>query len=68
MCVHGFEGKGAWWAAVLGLIINGEDPAAGRTGKAGARRPIGKGLSSYQLFRASLDLLGKVSFSSFTST
>ncbi|KAF8841474.1 Nrap protein [Paxillus ammoniavirescens] len=62
MCVHGFEGKGAWWAAVLGLIINGEDPAAGRTGKAGARRPIGKGLSSYQLFRASLDLLAKRDF------
>ncbi|KIK81853.1 hypothetical protein PAXRUDRAFT_832582 [Paxillus rubicundulus Ve08.2h10] len=62
MCVHGFEGKGAWWAAVLGLIINGEDPAVGRTGKAGARRPIGKGLSSYQLFRASLDFLAKRDF------
>lgn len=25
MCVRGFEGKGAWWAAVIGLLIGGED-------------------------------------------
>ncbi|KAF9244276.1 Nrap protein [Melanogaster broomeanus] len=64
MCVHGFEGKGSWWAAILGLIMNGEEPPAGKKEKIGARRPIGKGLSSYQLFRASLDFLAKHEFGS----
>ncbi|KAF9219296.1 Nrap protein [Gyrodon lividus] len=62
MCVRGFEGKGSWWAAVLGLIINGEEPVVGKTGKAGTRRPMGNGLSSYQLFRASLDFLANHEF------
>lgn len=57
MCVRGFEGKGGWWAAVLGLLIGGEERSgSAKSGK--ARRPIGKGLSSYQLFRAALDFLG----------
>lgn len=60
LCIHGFEGKGSWWASVLGLVLDGEEPVSvpGK-GKAGGRKSVGKGLSSYQLFRASLDFLGK---------
>lgn len=57
MCVRGFEGKGFWWNEVLGLVVLGEDTG---TGKSNARKPLGKGLSSYQLFRAALDFFGKV--------
>ncbi|KAH0828604.1 Nrap protein [Lanmaoa asiatica] len=61
LCIHGFEGKGSWWASVLGFILDGEEPVSvlGK-GKVGGRRSVGKGLSSYQLFRASLDFLGKI--------
>lgn len=61
LCIHGFEGKGSWWASVLGFLLDGEEPVSvlGK-GVVGRRRFIGKGLSSYQLFRASLDLLGKI--------
>ena len=61
LCIHGFEGKGSWWASVLGFLLDGEEPVSvlGK-GMAGRRRFVGKGLSSYQLFRASLDLLGKI--------
>lgn len=45
---------------MLGIIIDGEEPVPvlGK-GLVGRRRSVGKGLSSYQLFRASLDFLGK---------
>ena len=56
LCVRGFEGKGGWWAAVIGLLLNGEEGGDGKKGR--LRRPVGTGLSSYQLFRAALDLLG----------
>jgi U3 small nucleolar RNA-associated protein 22 len=56
LCVRGFEGKGGWWAAVVGLLLNGEEGGGGKSGK--LRRPVGKGLSSYQIFKAALDFLG----------
>ena len=61
LCIHGFEGKGSWWASVLGVLVDGEEPVSvlGK-GMSGRRRSVGKGLSSYQLFRASLDFLGKI--------
>ena len=61
LCIHGFEGKGSWWTSVLGVLVDGEEhvPVLGKH-KAGRRKPVGKGLSSYQLFRASLDFLGKI--------
>lgn len=60
LCVRGFEGKGIWWAAVLDLLVNGEERAAGKLSKAASKRkPLGKGLSSYQLFRAALDFFGE---------
>ena len=54
ICIRGFEGAGPWWNAVLGLLVCGEEPRGGP--KAG-RRPLGNGLSSYQLFKAALDFL-----------
>jgi U3 small nucleolar RNA-associated protein 22 len=53
-CIRGFEGAGPWWNAVLELLIRGEGPS-GRTKT--RRRPLGNGLSSYQLFKATLDFL-----------
>lgn len=61
--VRGFDSKGPWWIALLVLLILGEEPtsAGKRLGKA-KRKPLGKGLSSYQLFRAVLDFLAKHNF------
>jgi U3 small nucleolar RNA-associated protein 22 len=52
--VRGFEGKGGWWAAIIGLLVGGEGGRENRN----PRKPVGKGLSSYQMFRAALDFLG----------
>ena len=47
----------------LDLLVSGEEPISGAFGGNGktvtGRKPLGKGLSSYQLFRAALDFLGK---------
>lgn len=56
MCVRGFESKGGWWAAIITLLVVGEEGGGGKKGK--LRRPVGTGLSSYQMFRAALDFLG----------
>lgn len=62
-CVAGFEGLGAWWACILEVLILGEEPfpenGSGIGKKRGQRPSVGKGLSSYQLFRAALDFLGE---------
>lgn len=57
-CVRGFEDKGLWWAAIIVLLVHGEEVGPGQRRK---RKPLGKGLSSYQFFRAVLDFLGKIS-------
>ncbi|EIN13041.1 Nrap protein [Punctularia strigosozonata HHB-11173 SS5] len=65
LCVDGFETKGPWWNALLELVVNGEEPtsATGLKRKTiGSRRALGKGLSSYQLFRAVLDVLSRHDF------
>ena len=53
-CIRGFESAGPWWSAVLELLIRGEGPSGRSKAK---RRPLGNGLSSYQLFKAALDFL-----------
>jgi U3 small nucleolar RNA-associated protein 22 len=62
-CVVGFEGLGAWWTCILEVLILGEESYSengGEKGKKKGQRPsVGKGLSSYQLFRAALDFLGE---------
>ncbi|KAF8965448.1 Nrap protein [Flammula alnicola] len=61
MCIHGFEGAGPWWWSVLALLLNGEERRSGAT-KANKRKSVGKGLSSYQLFKAALEFLAKHDF------
>ncbi|KAJ4474074.1 Nrap protein [Lentinula edodes] len=62
--VQGFDGKGPWWAALLMYLVLGEETtSAGRKfGGRGKKKQLGKGLSSYQLFRAALDFLAKHDF------
>ncbi|KAI0266446.1 pre-rRNA processing protein Utp22 [Gloeopeniophorella convolvens] len=59
LCVRGFEGSGPWWNTVLEALILGEEPHSKIKTK---RRPLGKGLSSYQLFKATLDFLSRHDF------
>lgn len=59
LLVRGFEASGALWPAVLDLLISGEESSPGPSRQTTKRKPLGKGLSSYQLFRAALDLLGR---------
>ena len=58
LCVHGFKGKGSWWNGLLDLLVRGEEPTVTAGPKASTRRALGRGLSSYQMFRAALDVLG----------
>lgn len=57
LCVRGFADRGTWWSALLGLLIAGEERAG--ASKSSKRKPLGRGLSSYQLFRGALDFLCK---------
>lgn len=59
--VHGFESLGVWWACIIGLLVEGEEPWNGGNEKLiTKRRKLGRGLSSYQLFRGALDFLGEL--------
>ncbi|KAF7800159.1 hypothetical protein EIP86_011405 [Pleurotus ostreatoroseus] len=63
LSVRGFEGKGMFWASVLDLLISGEETSEHVIGRsASQRKPLGKGLSSYQLFRAALDFFVRHDF------
>lgn len=55
LCVHGFEARGSWWAALLGALIVGEERAD--IPLSSKKKPLGRGLSSYQLFRSAMDFL-----------
>ncbi|KAI0067104.1 Nrap protein [Artomyces pyxidatus] len=59
MCVRGFEGAGAWWGSLLEMLVLGEEPVGLLKPK---NKPLGKGLSSYQLFKAALDFLSRHDF------
>ncbi|KDQ55434.1 hypothetical protein JAAARDRAFT_692207 [Jaapia argillacea MUCL 33604] len=70
LCVFGFEGRGSWWGGLLEMLVTGEEHESGML-KSTKRKPLGKGLSSYQLFRAALDFLARHDFekdSIFTKT
>ena len=53
----GFESRGMLWSALLSLVIAGGDRVNATGGSTQALRPIGRGISSYQLFKAALNLL-----------
>lgn len=57
-CVRGFQDMGPWWAFLLSAVMNGEEST--QDGKPSKRKPLGKGLSSYQLFKAALDFIGEL--------
>ena len=56
-CIRGFEGNGSWWPCIFALLLCGEKPIEGG-GSVSRKRTVGKGLSSYQLFKAALEFLG----------
>lgn len=58
--VHGFEIVGGeWWGFLIGYLVFGDN------GKnRGNKKPLGRGLSSYQLFRGALDFLAHHDFES----
>ncbi|EJD08517.1 Nrap protein [Fomitiporia mediterranea MF3/22] len=61
--VSGFEGNGYFWTGVMHVIVVGEEDFGEKGGKKRTlRRPVGRGLSSYQLFRAALDFLANHAF------
>ncbi|EJD34800.1 Nrap-domain-containing protein [Auricularia subglabra TFB-10046 SS5] len=60
--VAGFAGRGAWWACVLGVLLAGEEDVGKAKAKFRARKTVGRGLSSYQLFKAALDFLAHRDF------
>ncbi|KAF8178500.1 Nrap protein [Pholiota molesta] len=62
MCIRGFEGAGPWWWSILALLLNGEERRPGATKANNKRKSVGKGLSSYQLFKAALEFLAKHDF------
>ncbi|KAG2138449.1 Nrap protein [Suillus bovinus] len=62
LCVRGFERKGPFWAGLLRYLSSGNEPVGTKSGSAKSRKPLGKGLSSYQLFKAALDFLAKQKF------
>jgi U3 small nucleolar RNA-associated protein 22 len=55
----GFEQRGAMWAALLELVVFGEETGMKKGRGEKRRRPLGRGLSSYQLFKATLDFIGE---------
>jgi U3 small nucleolar RNA-associated protein 22 len=58
-CIVGFENLGPWWATLVELLIFGEEASFHSGSKKQLRKALGTGLSSYQLFRAVIDFLGK---------
>lgn len=59
LCIAGFESANFFWSAVLDLTFNGEEPKTSTSTKSTTRKTLGRGLSSYQLFRSALDFLGR---------
>lgn len=60
MSVRGFESMGVWWVGILSLVVFGEENTGKSVGLGlGKRKALGRGLSSYQMFKAALDFLGE---------
>ncbi|KLO15197.1 Nrap protein [Schizopora paradoxa] len=62
--VFGLVGRGYFWTALFAMLVLGQESSQVNGKKSGAHgRTVGKGLSSYQLFRAALDFLARHDFS-----
>ena len=53
--VLGFEDRGPFWSGLLELMIKGDGSTKGNKSRV---KPVGRGLSSYQLFKATIGFLG----------
>lgn len=53
--VLGFEDRGPFWSGLLELMVKGDAPTKGSNSRV---KPAGRGLSSYQLFKATIGFLG----------
>lgn len=53
--ILGFEDRGPFWPGLLELMVNGDAQAKGSKSRV---KPVGRGLSSYQLFKATIGFLG----------
>lgn len=53
--VLGFEDRGPFWSGLLELMVNGNASIKGSKSRV---KPVGRGLSSYQLFKATIGFLG----------
>lgn len=53
--IVGFEGRGIWWHALLVFLVYGNERTPGLPST--KRTQVGRGLSSYQLFRSALGFL-----------
>lgn len=62
--ILGFDALGAWWPFLVSVVVLGSEDANSKKAK---RKPVGRGLSSYQLFRAVLDFLGESNLTSCMS-
>ncbi|KZV76888.1 Nrap protein [Peniophora sp. CONT] len=59
LSIAGFESRGQFWSALLEALVRGEEPFSASAKSNANRKPLGKGLSSYQLFRAALAFLAE---------
>ena len=56
----GFEDRGPFWSGLLELMVKGDASARGSRSRV---KPVGRGLSSYQLFKATVGFLGALDIS-----
>ncbi|KIM24893.1 hypothetical protein M408DRAFT_316966 [Serendipita vermifera MAFF 305830] len=66
-CVRGFENMGAWWGWLIGYLVEGGERLPINAASKGLSKKktlarLGRGLSSYQLFRGALDFLSHHDF------
>lgn len=53
--ILGFEDRGPLWSGLLELMVKGDASVKGSKSRV---KPVGRGLSSYQLFKATIGFLG----------
>ncbi|KAL5504875.1 UTP22 [Sanghuangporus vaninii] len=64
--VAGFESRGYFWTTIMHAILSSDETFGQKAVKSSSKRTVGRGLSSYQLFRAALEFIATHDFSSET--